>query len=172
MSSTVRRLLQPLSNRIALMIGRVILAAIDDSGDLQRVQITGLKGETRSGLSRLQNYGFYSVPLAGAYGIALFQGGDRQFGSVVVADDPRYRPTGWAAGEVGMQDHLGKFIRMRSDGVLEINAPTILLKSDDVRLGDSGGAQVARVGDRVNVGGGSSAGLWPIVEGSDKATAA
>lgn len=41
-----------------------------------------------------------------------------------------------------------------------------------VDLGGPGGSRVARIGDKVHVGSGSSAGLWPIVEGSDKVFAA
>lgn len=179
MIDLVRRMTAPVWNRILLMLGRALLTAIDDSDGLQRVQVAGLNGEVRDALPRIQNYGFTSVPLTGAYAIVAFQGGDRDHGAVVAADDPRYRPKGWNPGEVGMYDNLGKFIRLHDDGTLEINAPkivlnadeNIVLRCDDVSLGDEGGAAVARVGDRVDVGGGSSAGLWPIVEGSDKVTA-
>lgn len=41
-----------------------------------------------------------------------------------------------------------------------------------VDLGAGGGQRVARVGDKVHVATGSSAGLWPIVEGSEKVYAA
>lgn len=44
-------------------------------------------------------------------------------------------------------------------GPVTVNAPV-------VNLGGEDGKPVARIGDRVSVGSGSSAGLWPIVEGS------
>lgn len=121
----------PLWNRVLLLVGRAVLTAIDDTEGLQLVQITGLRDEVRDGLPRLQNYGFSSVPLPGAYALAIFQGGDRAFGAVAVADDPRYRPTGWAPGETGMYDWLGKFIRLRADGTLEISAPKIVLNAGE-----------------------------------------
>lgn len=169
-------MMAPIWNRLMLMLGRAIVTAIDDSNGLQRVQIRGLDGEVRDGLPRVQNYGFSSVPLPGVYAFTAFQGGDRDHGAVVAADDVRHRPTGGEPGEVTMYDHLGKFIRMRADGTLEISAPklvlnaseAIVLRCDDVSLGEEGGPAVARIGDRVDVGGGSSAGLWPIVEGSGK----
>jgi phage baseplate assembly protein gpV len=43
---------------------------------------------------------------------------------------------------------------------------TVHVDAQTVTLGGEGGARVARVGDRVQVAAGSSAGLWPIVEGS------
>lgn len=41
------------------------------------------------------------------------------------------------------------------------------LSAGRVDLGAAGGKRVARIGDRVQVLSGSSAGLWPIVEGSN-----
>lgn len=52
-----------------------------------------------------------------------------------------------------------------------VKAAKVTVESADVSLGGEGGKQVARIGDRVQVGGGSSAGLWPIVEGSGAVTA-
>lgn len=46
------------------------------------------------------------------------------------------------------------------------------LFSDRVDLGGEDGRRVARIGDRVQVSHGDSAGLWPIVEGSEKVFAA
>lgn len=56
-------------------------------------------------------------------------------------------------------------------GQATVKAPVVLVESPDVRLGGSGGKPVARIGDMVAVGAGSSAGNWPIVEGSSAVTA-
>ena len=45
-------------------------------------------------------------------------------------------------------------------------SPKVVVESGDVHLSGEGGQKVARVGDKVEVAIGSSAGLWPIVEGS------
>jgi phage baseplate assembly protein gpV len=52
------------------------------------------------------------------------------------------------------------------EGAVKITAPAVIVDSPLVQLGGNGGRKVARVGDMVNVGSGSSQGLWPIVEGS------
>lgn len=49
-----------------------------------------------------------------------------------------------------------------------ISATSAALECDDIAFGGNSGQPVARVGDMVNVGSGSSQGLWPIVSGSDK----
>lgn len=56
-------------------------------------------------------------------------------------------------------------------GNAEIEATNITLKGD-VDLGDVGGNAVARVGDRVRIDSGSSAGEWPIISGSSKVKSA
>ena len=55
-------------------------------------------------------------------------------------------------------------------GNAQIEATNITLKGN-VDLGDSGGNPVARVGDKVKVDSGSSAGEWPIISGSSKVKA-
>jgi phage baseplate assembly protein V len=56
-------------------------------------------------------------------------------------------------------------------GNAEIEATNITLKGN-VDLGGSGGNAVARVGDKVKIDSGSSAGEWPIISGSSKVKAA
>jgi phage baseplate assembly protein V len=129
MTRIVSRMTATLWNRLQLMIGRAVLRAIDTGDGMHRAQVTLMRGEVRDGVPHFQPYGFTGVPLAGAYALAVFQGGRRDFGALAVVDDPRYRPTGWLAGEVGLWDHLGKFIRLHEDGTLEINAPKIVLNA-------------------------------------------
>lgn len=64
----------------------------------------------------------------------------------------------------------GVTITVQGDAVT-ISAPKVTVQSDDIRLGGDGGKPVARIGDMVSVGSGSSAGMWPIVEGSAVVTA-
>lgn len=53
------------------------------------------------------------------------------------------------------------------DGVLHVEAGThVIVSAPKISLGGEGGERVARVGDRVHVEKGSSAGFWKIVEGS------
>lgn len=132
--SIVRRMISPITRRIRLMLSRAVITAIRTDGSIQLAQMTVFKGETLDGVPHLQPYGFTSVPLPGAYAIVAFQGGDREFGAVLIADDPRHRPTGWLPGETGVWDHLGKFIRLKADGTLHIKAPRIEIDGDDVRM--------------------------------------
>ncbi|WP_248304600.1 phage baseplate assembly protein V [Breoghania sp. L-A4] len=59
-----------------------------------------------------------------------------------------------------------------ADALVKIDTPKAVINSDAVHLGGEGGPKVARLGDNVLVGAGSSAGMWPIVEGSSRVFAA
>lgn len=58
-----------------------------------------------------------------------------------------------------------------ADDVVTVTSATVIVKADRVDLGNVGGKRVARVGDKVEIAAGSSAGRWPIVEGSDVVSA-
>lgn len=133
--ATLRRLIAPLQRRVALMLGRCVLTAIDDAAKVQRVQLTALRDEVHGDVERFQDYGFTSVPLPGAEAVAVFVAGNRGHGIVVVADDRRYRKTGLAPGEVAVYDLLGKFVHLRADGTLHLKAPRIELEADDIVVG-------------------------------------
>ncbi|MGY5801858.1 phage baseplate assembly protein V [Rhizobium sp. LEGMi12c] len=61
---------------------------------------------------------------------------------------------------------IGDTVVEASADLVKVTSVTVIVHSPNVQLGGEGGKQVARIGDRVNVGSGSSAGLWPIIEAS------
>jgi phage baseplate assembly protein V len=147
------------------MVGRAILSAIDDSTGIQSLQIEGLADEIHDNVERLQDYGFTSVPLAGAEAAVVFVGGLRSHGLVVAVGDRRYRIKGLKPGEVAVYDDQEQQIVLTRDGI-EIRSPKkvtveaegeLLVKSaakvtveaPAVDLGGAGGKAVARVGDPV-----------------------
>lgn len=114
----------PILNRLANLLARVVLSRIDDSKKMQLVQLTALDGETRENVERVQNYGFTSVPKPGAEGVAVFVGGYRDHGLVVAMDDRRYRPTGLQAGEVAVYTDQGDKVVIERGGTIRVTAST------------------------------------------------
>ena len=55
---------------------------------------------------------------------------------------------------------------------INITGSSNITLDGDVELGGSGGQGVARIGDKVEITGGSSAGQWPIISGSSKVKSA
>lgn len=123
----ISRLLAPLSRRILLMASRIVLTAATDKAPVQVVQFTGLADEVKQNVEFLQNFGFSSVPPNGARGLAIYPGGDRSHGVVVVLDARALQPVTLKTGEAAVWDALGKFIHLQDDG-------TILIKADKVRV--------------------------------------
>jgi len=114
----------PLLNRLANLVSRVVLNRTDDSKKMQAVQLTALDGETRERVERVQNYGFTSVPLDGAEGVAVFVGGYRDHGLVIAMDDRRYRLTGLESGEVALYTDQGDKVVLERGGTIRVVAST------------------------------------------------
>jgi len=165
--------------RAFMAVARGVLSAIDDTQQAQSLQLDLLDGETADGIERFQNYGLTSVPFPDAEAVMVSVGGLRSHGIVVAVEDRRYRLVGLAAGEVALYDDQGQVAHLTRDGILissplkvsihsdaevDVTAPKVVITSDDVELGATGGQAVARVGDTVDLGAGT------ISSGSAKVT--
>lgn len=115
------RMWQNLMRRCENMVARGVVWMADNAKTLQEVQVSLLNKEVRV-VERFQQYGFSSVPLSEAEGVIIFVGGLRDHGIVINVDDRRYRPTDDAEGEVRIYNHLGDYIRLKSDRTIEVVA--------------------------------------------------
>lgn len=118
MNTIFDKLVAPLRRRVRLMISRAVLSAVNDAGGIQLVQVKLLDGEVRDGVERMQNYGFTSVPKAGAEGLMACVSGDRDHGIIVAMDDRRFRLKGLQAGEVALYDDLGHKVHLTRTGIV------------------------------------------------------
>jgi len=145
---------------------RALVKMTQDDAGLQKMQVEILSGEVAN-LFRVQDYGFTGRPHKDAQAVVMALGGRSNNYVVIKCDDRRYRLVLDEDGEVAMFDDQGQKVVLYRDRI-EVEAPKVVVKSDDVHLGAEGGLRVARVGDLVRVGNGSSQGDWPIVSGSSK----
>lgn len=106
-----RKFIAPLQRRILLMLARGVVQSVS-AGGLQKIQMTGLADEVLDGLEHLEPYGFTSKPKAGAEALALFMGGNRDHGVVVMIADRRTRPQGLAAGDVALWTGSGGQVKL------------------------------------------------------------
>ena len=95
-----KRLIQPLRNKVFLLLGRAILEVVKNTELAQKIQVTALNGEVISDMERFQEYGFETFPLEGAEVAAIFLNGNRDHGIAICVHDRRYRPTDLSEGEV------------------------------------------------------------------------
>lgn len=127
--------LREIGNRVMMMVARGVLRAVKDDGGRQQLQVEFLKDELRDGVERMQNYGFTSHPRGGDVA-AVFLGGNREKGIVLVVDDRRYRLS-LKPGEVAINDDLGNKVELLRDMLkvtavqhLEATAPTMKIVAD------------------------------------------
>lgn len=106
--------------RLANLVVRGLIRVVDDSKKLQIVQLSMLEDEVRDDVERVQNYGFTSVPKAGAEAIAVCVGGRREHALAIVVDDRRYRIRNLTSGEVAVYNHTGAKIVFKANGDIEV----------------------------------------------------
>lgn len=104
--------------RVRLLVGRAVLALVNDAAKLQAVQVQLQADVVRDRAEHFQHYGFTSVPMPGAEGIYLALGGSTDHVVVINVDDRRYRLKSLAAGEVALYDDLGHKVHLTRDGIV------------------------------------------------------
>lgn len=122
MIGLVEKLTEDMRNRVRLMVGRAILAAVNDGGAIQTAQADCLADETHDDVERVQEYGFTSVPLPGAEAVMVFPGGNRDHALIIATDDRRTRLTGLQPGEVAIYTNNGDKVVIHADGTIEVVA--------------------------------------------------
>lgn len=164
-----RDILAKLSRRIQLMVGRCVIAAAKADGGRVLVNIEGLEDESSDACELAEPWGLTSVPKSGAEGVSLSVMGVRGHRVIVPMGDRRYRPKDTQEGETILFDDLGHQIEIRRDGIVIVSPDKITIGADSIEITASSatinGEAIATVTDEVEVGGGSSAGRWPIVTG-------
>lgn len=128
-TSAVKKMIDPVLRRIQLAISRALVARIDDSPKMQRMQISLLEGEGRDSVERFQNYGFTGHPKAGAEAVVIFPSGNRDHGLIIAVDDRRYRLTGLAEGEVAMYSDEGDYVHFKRGRKIEISTLTLTINA-------------------------------------------
>jgi phage baseplate assembly protein V len=117
-----QHLLRPVRVQVANLVARATVQLVDDSGQMQTLQLGDVAGGPYGDCEHLQPYGFSSVPLAGAdTACAIFPNGDRGHPLVVAVADRRSRPTGGAAGDVTVYNAAGARITLLATGDIDIH---------------------------------------------------
>jgi phage baseplate assembly protein V len=129
LAKLVNYIVEPVARRVACMVSRAMLRRIDDTTRLQLAQLELFQGELRDDIERFQEYGFTSVPLAGAEGVAVFVGGNRDHGLIIAVDDRRYRLKSLAPGEVAIYTDEGDSIHLKRDNKMEINTAELTINA-------------------------------------------
>ncbi|VVD76190.1 phage baseplate assembly protein V subfamily protein [Pandoraea eparura] len=114
---------------LSTVLSRYTVVLANAEGKLQRLQIRVLAGEVLDGVEDLEQYGFSSVPLAGAGGVALFFGGDRSHGVALPPNDKRYRPTDLQPGDVAIYTDEAARITLRRGRIIDVDCDVYRIKA-------------------------------------------
>lgn len=120
----VEAVVKPLRQRVNHMVSRAVLKLATDSSGIQAAQIGIMAGEIRELCERFQQYGFTSVPFAGAEVVVVFVGGNRAHPLITNVDDRRYRKKNLQPGESAQYSDEGDYILLKRGRIVEVNAGT------------------------------------------------
>ncbi len=124
MIALVEKVLEDVKNRVRLMVGRCIIAAVNGGGTIQVAQVNLMADETIDDIPIIQQYGFSSGPLPGSEAVAVFLGGQRDNGVIIATDDRRYRIK-VLNGEVAIYTDEGDSIHLKRGRVMEMTTQTL-----------------------------------------------
>lgn len=150
------------------MVSRCTLALVNTALKMQGLQIRVLAGEVKDNVEHMEPYGFTSAPHPGAEGVAVFPGGDRSHGVVVVVADRRFRLKGLKPGEVALHDDQGMCVHLTREGpVIKAAGKPILFTDASKARFECPIESTGNITDNVDENGKSMAGMRATYDGHD-----
>lgn len=116
--------------RVLMTFARVL--RVDDSGDLQVMQLEGLLGELREEVPRIGEWGFASNPPLNAQAVVLAIGADRGQLVVLGVEDRATRTKDLPTGASEQYAIGGNRVRLEADGSILIEGPVGTLQINPV----------------------------------------
>lgn len=113
------------------MVSRCTVALATAARKMQALQIRLTAGEVKDDVEHMEPYGYTSRPLPGAEGVAVFPGGDRSHGVVVVVADRRFRLKGLKPGEVALYTDEGDKIHFERGRKLTVVTATLTIEASE-----------------------------------------
>lgn len=145
----VEQILERLSRRVLLMIGRGTVTLTNDDGPVQLVQIQVNELETIDAVPRVAEFGFSSVVPHGTDISFKSIAGDRRNSVAVATNDQKSRPRGLNPGESMLYSEDGKQIYLTATGGIVVDAkgqPVVIIDASDVTVNCTGKFKVVAPG--------------------------
>ncbi len=127
----LNRLLDPIRRRIATLVSRAVLAAVNAAPGCQTLQVTILADEPQVDVEHMEPYGFTSNPPAGAEGVILNVAGQRGAAVGLNFGNRSVRVTGLKNGEVCIFTDEGDKITLKRDRHMEVETLHLLVKAEE-----------------------------------------
>lgn len=113
------------------IVSRCTVTLVNAARKMQSLQIGLTAGSFKDDVEHLEPYGFTSRPHPGAEGVAVFPGGDRSHGVVVVVADRRFRLKGLKPGEVALYTDEGDKIHFERGRKLTVVTATLNIQASE-----------------------------------------
>ena len=121
------------ARRVLLTVGRGRIGPVDDTGNVQLLQVALSPLETQDALPRLAEFGFTSSPPDKADAVVVFMTGDRRNGVVVATGHQQSRMKNLERGESALYDLDGRYVYLSKNGiVVEAKNGNVTVNNADV----------------------------------------
>lgn len=117
---SLNRLIDPLRRRMATLIGRAVLHAVNAAPGCQTLQVMILADELQTDVEHMEPYGFTSNPPAGAEGVILNVAGQRGAAVALNFGNRNFRLAGLKSGEIAIYTDEGDKIVLKRDRNIEV----------------------------------------------------
>lgn len=126
MIAELNRLLEPIRNRVRLIVARALITATQDGEGGISLELNLGGGEVRDELELVQQYGVSSRPTAGSQVVTLFLGGSRDAG-VVISTKGMGASMSFSLkeGEVALHTDEGDSVHLKRGRVVAITTETL-----------------------------------------------
>lgn len=118
------QMIRPLRARVYNIVSRGVLELAKDTEGMQTLKAAILAGENRDDIEYFQDYGFTSVPKAGAEALVICPQGNRDHMIAVKVADRTVRLKGLETGEVAIFTDEGDKIHLKRNNNIEVVAAT------------------------------------------------
>lgn len=148
----IKRLLQPIKDRIMNMIVEAILSKVDDSKEIQVISVKIGKDEEYSNIERLQSYGLSSNPALNSEVLLISPNGSLENALAVVVENGENRIKDLKTGEVVLYSKFGQKVFLKENGDIDIESATgnVNIKSTTKEvIIESGPGQKVHLGRKV-----------------------
>jgi|GEM_PF-2741297 len=133
-------MLSDILDKIKNLFSTGTIEQVNDNDPVQKVRVKLFGKGLRSSLTRIQQYGFTSVPGKDASCIVINLDGKEV---VIAVEDFSFRKKEMSEGDVAVYDKRGSFILLKSGGEIDIesenavnvNTAKAILNADEVHLG-------------------------------------
>lgn len=126
MINQLNKLLEPIRNRIRMMVARALITATQDGDGGIRLGLNLLAGEVRDEIEQVQQYGVSSRPRPGSQSVVLFLGGSRDSGVSIATKgmgaDMRFE---LKEGEVALHTSEGDSVHLKNGKIISITTETL-----------------------------------------------